>query len=187
MRLIHIRKLSVVLAMTVLLASSCFVLTRAEESLEQQIISQSAKNEKQDENKSVTPAAKAKMLNPTYADIDVMSLAKKPEQFKEQYVSFGATFNSFSTLGLDYPKANRSSEEYISVVVLRPDVGEHHIPMSEVKLFFPRKESDSVLELESGDQIMVKGHVFSTALNDPWVDITELTIVQKAATKKVKK
>lgn len=155
----------------------------SEPSIEAQLIEQAKKSESEG-NKSLTPAAKAKMANETYTPVDVMAVVQKPEQFKEQYISFDATFNSFSTLGLDYPKAERSSTDYISVVVLRPDVGEHRIPMSELKLFFPRKDSDSVLELESGDEVSIKGHVFSTALNDPWVDITELTVLKKAAPKK---
>ena len=135
-------------------------------------------------NLSVSPAAKAKLNNVNYAFVNSMELVKSPQAFKDKYVMFNGTFNSFSNLGLDYPKAERSSSEYISVILLRPDVKDHHIPMSEMKLFFPRKDSDSVLELESGDKINVKGHVFSTAMNDPWVDITELNVVEKAHPKK---
>lgn len=138
-------------------------------------------------NKSLSPAVVAKMNNVDYTRVNPMDLVKSPAGFKDKYVSFETTFNSFSNLGLDYPKADRSSSEYISVIVLRPDVPEHHIPMSEIKLFFPRKDSDSVLELELGDKINVKGHVFSVAMNDPWVDITEIKVIEKAHSKKTDK
>jgi hypothetical protein len=69
----------------------------------------------------------------------------------------------------------------VSFFILRPDVSEHTIPLSEMKLFFPRKESDEVMELETGDKIQVVGTEFSSALSEPWIDVAHIKILQKTA------
>jgi hypothetical protein len=111
--------------------------------------------------------------------VSVIDLVSQPATYLNKPVSFQATFNSFAGLGLDYKPAFRDSKDYVSLIVLRPDVS-WRIPLSELKLFYPRKKSDAVLHLDAGDTIKVTGTVFSTALGEPWLDIQDLTIEAKA-------
>lgn len=124
---------------------------------------------------------KIELKHEVYQDTTVIDLVKTPDQFLEKGVRFTATFNSFSNLGLDYNKAMRESKDYISMLVLRPDVSHHKIPLAELKLIYPRKQSEAILNLESGDEIRVNGSVFSTALGDPWVDVEQVEVIKKAA------
>lgn len=100
-------------------------------------------------------------------------------------VSFEAVFNSFSPLGLDYKPVNRESKNYLSLLVLRPDVTGHDIPLSELKLMLPRKKVNDVMELEAGDTILVQGKLFSAALGDPWMDVDHVTILKKTPNSKL--
>jgi lysyl-tRNA synthetase class II len=109
-------------------------------------------------------------------------LLKAPEQFLNKNVTFEGTFNSFSSIGLDYKKAMKSSKDYVSILIRRPDVTDHTIPLSELKMFFPRKKSESVMTLESGDIIKITGQVFSTALSEPWLEVSEVKVIQKIKT-----
>jgi len=114
---------------------------------------------------------------PMQAVIEVkpMELVKKPGNFLNKEVKFSAEFDKFSTLGLDYKRAFRDSKDYISFLIKRPDVEKNYtIPLSELKLIFKREEAEKMLDIENGDRVIIKGKVFSTALNDPWVDVYEL-------------
>ncbi len=124
--------------------------------------------------------------NIEYMAVAPLDLLKAPAQYLDKHIQFEGTFNRFSDMGLDYKKAFKDSRDYVNLMILRPDVKQHQIPLSELKMFFPRKKSDEVVELETGDRISVKGHVFSTALNEPWVDVTEIKVIKKndAAKKK---
>jgi hypothetical protein len=128
------------------------------------------------------PAIKTEAVDNTPAHaVTSIELVKQPEAYLNKKVSFKATFNSFASLGLDYKKAFRDSKDYVSVLVLRPDVNpKYRIPLSELKLFFPRKKSDVVMHLDAGDTIKVTGTVFSNALGEPWMDIDQLVITDKA-------
>jgi hypothetical protein len=111
-----------------------------------------------------------------------IDLVRQPDVYLNKHVTFKATFNSFASLGLDYKKAFRDSKDYVSMLVLRPDVSpKYRIPLSELKLFFPRKKSDVVLHLDAGDTVQITGLVFSNALGEPWMDVNQLTIVEKTA------
>lgn len=127
---------------------------------------------------SKTTAATAPATE-NYAQISPLELLKKPEAYLNQQVEFVGVFNRFSDTGLDYKKAFRDSRDYVSLFILRPDVEPHLIPLSELKLFFPRKKSDDVTNLEGGDTIRIRGKVFSSSLDEPWVDITDIKILQK--------
>ncbi len=120
-----------------------------------------------------SPSGTAQMVSP-------LDLVKSPEDYLKANVVFDGTFTSFSNLGLDYPKAERDGNDYITVLIRRPDVAHHTIPLAELKLFLSRKDSDSIQDLESGDDVRIEGTVFSAALGDPWVDITAIKITQKA-------
>ena len=88
-----------------------------------------------------------------------------------------AKFDKFSTLGLDYKPAMRSSENYISFLIQRPDVTDHNIPLSELKIFLNRTEAEKHIDLNSGDVIEFTGKVFSNALGDPWMDVDKFTVI----------
>lgn len=111
--------------------------------------------------------------------VSPLQLVKTPDQFLNKQVTFDGEFSGFTGLGLDYSKAMRSSKDYVGVLVRRPDVRHHHIPLAELKLFYPRTKSESLTTLEPGDMIRVRGKVFSTALQEPWLDIDQLTVVKK--------
>jgi hypothetical protein len=85
-----------------------------------------------------------------------------------------AVFNKFSTLGLDYKPAMKSSKEYISFLVKRDDVLDHTVPLSELKIFIKRAKAEKLVDLESGDKIEIKGKVFSNAMGDAWVEAYEV-------------
>lgn len=116
----------------------------------------------------------------SYQLVSSLELVKAPDDYLTKGVEFDGVFHSFSTLGLDYPPASRDSNKFINVLVLRPDVSHHDIPLSELKLFFPRQNSDAILALESGDKVRIQGQVFSTAIGDPWVDIQNLEVLESA-------
>ena len=71
----------------------------------------------------------------------------------------------------------RSSEKYISFLIQRPDVLDHNIPLSELKIFIDRTVAEKHIDLNSGDEIEFTGKVFSTALGDPWMDVDKFTVI----------
>jgi hypothetical protein len=59
------------------------------------------------------------------------------------------------------------------------------VPLSELKLDMPLpKEKDPenqmLAQLKDGDTVEVIGHVFATALDDPWVDVLKLKKIASA-------
>jgi len=106
-------------------------------------------------------------------------LLQNPSGYLNRKVTFSGTFNRFADIALDYKKAFRDSRDYVTFFILRPDVKNATIPMSELKLFFPRKKSAEAMDLESGDQIQIVGTEFSTALDEPWVDVEHIKVLQK--------
>jgi hypothetical protein len=119
----------------------------------------------------------------SYKAVSVQDLLKAPGNFVKQSVSFQGVFSSFSDLGLDYPRVMRSSRDYLSLIIFRPDVTHHQIPLSELKLIAPRKISTSLEKLSLGDQVRVQGKVVSDALGEPWVDVDQVIILKKAPAK----
>lgn len=126
----------------------------------------------------------------SYLTVTPLDILHNPTQYLEKGVAFDGTFNTFSAIGLDYKRAFRDSTDFITLLINRPDVTNGHtIPLSELKLFYPRKESEAVMHLESGDKIAIKGKVFSDALGDAWVDVIQLKVLssKKPAPKKAEK
>lgn len=115
----------------------------------------------------------------TATKVDSLDLLKDPAKYMNKKVTFTGTFNRFADIGLDYKKAFRDSRDYVTFFIQRPDVSDHTIPLAELKLFFPRKKSSEVMDLETGDRIQVIGSEFSTALDEPWVDIEHIKILEK--------
>ena len=109
-----------------------------------------------------------------------LQIVAAPNKYLNKTVKMQATFDKFSALGLDYSKALRKSSEYIGILIQRDDVSDHNIPLSEMKLFMKKEMAEKFIDLDTGDKIEITAKVFSTALNDPWLDIEKLTVIQKA-------
>jgi len=108
-----------------------------------------------------------------------LDIVANPSRYLNKRVVMQAKFDKFSTLGLDYSRANRSSQDYIGFLIQRPDVTDHNIPLSEMKLFLKRDYAEKFIELDTGDKIEISGKVFSDALGDPWIDIDSIVIKEK--------
>lgn len=126
-------------------------------------------------------------FSPSFADTNTntilnvapLTIVSAPQKFLNKTVVMKATFDKFSTLGLDYKKAMRSSSDYIGFLIQRDDVKDHNVPLSEMKLFVKRDYAEKFIELDTGDKIQITGKVFSNALGDPWVDVNKIVILQK--------
>ena len=49
-----------------------------------------------------------------------------------------------------------------------------------MKLFLKRDLAEKFIDLKTDDEIEIKGKVFSDALGDAWIDVSELKIIKKA-------
>jgi len=114
-----------------------------------------------------------------YTNASAIELVNKPSVYLNKNVRIKAVFNKFSTLGLDYKPAMKSSKEYISFLVKRDDIAEHTVPLSELKIFIKRTKAEKLVDLESGDKIEIKGKVFSNALGDAWVEAYEVVNLEQ--------
>ena len=127
---------------------------------------------------AATPAAQPALV---VKPIDVVN---NPNAYLKKRICMTARFSKFATLGLDYKPAFRSSDNYISFVFLRDDSA-NNIPLSELKMFIPRKTAEKLPDIKEGDKVKVIGTVFSNALGDAWVDAESLTLLNaKKTTKK---
>ncbi len=108
-----------------------------------------------------------------------LDVVNSPSEYLYKKIRLNAVFDKFSTLGLDYKPAMRSSEDYISFLIRRPDIsGSNVIPLSEMKLIISRKIAEKLLiDIESGDKVEFTGLVFSNALNDPWIEVDNVKIL----------
>ena len=116
-------------------------------------------------------------------EVKPLSVVNSPKIYLNKTIKMNAKFDKFSTLGLDYKPALKSSEDYISFLIKRDDTN-YDIPLSEMKLFLKRDVAEKFIDLKTDDEISITGKVFSDALGDAWVDVTNLTIVKKAPEKK---
>ena len=114
-----------------------------------------------------------------YIEVKPLELVANPYKYNKRNIKIRAKFDKFATLGLDYPAAMRSHEEYISFLIQRPDITNHNIPLSELKIFLKKDDAEKHIDLDTGDEIVFTGRVFSTALGDPWMDVHNLTVVNK--------
>ena len=117
-----------------------------------------------------TPQAVKTYVNP----LDVVA---SPSKYLNKIITVKGKFDKFSTLGLDYEPAMRSSEDYITFLIQRPDVVDHNIPLSEMKIFLKRTEAEKHIDLDAGDEIEFSGKVFSNALGDVWMDAEKFTVL----------
>lgn len=119
-----------------------------------------------------------------YSNAASLEIAAKPSAYINKYVKFNAVFNKFSTIGLDYKPAMRSSKDYISFLIKRDNIQDHVVPLSELKIFIKRDKAEKLVDLETGDKIEIKGKVFSNALGDAWMDAYEVTNLSPKPPKK---
>ena len=141
----------------------------------QNLKSQNQQVQKQQAGKATS---QAKAIKTTSLDI-----VNNPAKYLNKRVLIQATFDKFSTLGLDYNKALRPSAKYIGILIQRDDIIDHNIPLSEMKLFMKKELAEKHIDLDTGDKIEITAREFSTALNDPWLDIENLTVLKKVAKK----
>jgi lysyl-tRNA synthetase class II len=114
--------------------------------------------------------------------VSPIQIVNSPKSYLNKTVIMSAKFDKFSTLGLDYKPAFKSSEDYISFLIQRDD-SKYDIPLSEMKLFLKRLEAEKFIDLKTGDIISIEGIVFSDALGDAWIDVSKLKVTQKTQEK----
>ena len=147
-------------------------------------ISKKVKDNTDKDKKSEEKKKKKEPINESeFSSILVGALLSNPQEYLGKKIKIRGKFSSFSTLALDYPPALRSSKEYISLCLFRND---SKIPLGELKLAFPveeAKEDPIIRDLQEGDVLELYGQVFSTALEEPWVDILSLKKIASAPSK----
>lgn len=119
--------------------------------------------------------------------VSPLSIVANPDKFLNKTVTFTGDFVAFTSLGLDYKPAFRDGAKYIGMLIKRDDVKNHVIPLSELKMFVLREEAEKHTDIEQGDKVKITGKVFSTALGDPWFDITSFEVLTKKENKAEKK
>lgn len=131
-------------------------------------------DDKKAESKSTAPE------HPVIAnviDVTPLQLVEKPTDFLGKNVKFTANFFAYCNLALNYKPAMRPQKDNISFLVLRP---ESKVPLSELKIAMPMPKTDKdprsklLSSLHDGDKIEVTANVFSTQLDEPWVDVLDL-------------
>lgn len=116
-----------------------------------------------------------------YTTVDPLDVVAAPHKYLNRNIKIKAKFDKFSTLGLDYSPAMRSSEKYISFLIQRPDITNHNIPLSELKIFLKKEVAEKNIDLDAGDEVAFTGRVFSTALGDAWMDVDNFSVITKKA------
>lgn len=119
-----------------------------------------------------------------YITVNPLDVVANPYRYLRRNIKIKAKFDKFSTLGLDYSPAMRSSEKYISFLIQRPDISNHDIPLSELKIFLKKEVAEKNIDLDAGDEIEFTGKVFSTALGDPWMDVDSFKVLTVKKPKK---
>lgn len=112
-----------------------------------------------------------------YTSVNPLDVVANPYKYLRKNIRIKAKFDKFSTLGLDYAPAMRSSEKYISFLIERPDVTNHNVPLSELKIFLKKEVAEKNIDLDAGDEVEFTGKVFSTALGDAWIDVDNFKVL----------
>ena len=118
-----------------------------------------------------TPVEKA------YQPANSLDIVLHPTKYLNKRVTISAKFDKFSTLGLDYKPAYRSSDKYITFLIKRDDVINHTVPLSEMKNFLERGVAEKYIDLKTGDAIEYSGIVFSDALGDAWISVEKFSVL----------
>ncbi|MCD7878897.1 MAG: hypothetical protein LUG16_03065 [Candidatus Gastranaerophilales bacterium] len=124
-------------------------------------------------------ATPVKTYTPAYLTVSPIDVVNNSAKYLNKNITFTADFVAFTSLGLDYKPAYRNAEKYIGILIKRDDVKNNVIPLSEMKIFLTREIAEKNVDLETGDKIQISGKVFSTALGDPWVDVTTFKVLSK--------
>lgn len=132
------------------------------------------------QSKTQTPIAKTEPLTYTYTPVKALDLVKNPTAYLNKRVKITAKFDKFSSLGLDYKPAMRSSEKYIAFLIRRDDA-KNDIPLSELKNFMKRETAEKFIDLETDDVVEYSGLVFSNALGDAWLEVEDFKIISSKA------
>jgi hypothetical protein len=119
-------------------------------------------------------------------NVNAEQLVDKPHEYLNRNVKFVANFFAFTSLALDYKPALRPAKSHLSFLVVKDGT---HMPLSELKLAMAipkEKDAENTLlaKLKDGDQVEITGKVFSTALDDPWVDVLRLKLLKAAPDEK---
>lgn len=114
-----------------------------------------------------------------YVSVDPLEVVKNPTKYLNKKIKVKARFDKFSTLGLDYKPAFRSSEKFITFLIKRSDVVNYTVPLSEMKNFLSRDLAEKYIDLKPGDEIEYTGTVFSDALSDTWVSVDSFTVLSE--------
>ena len=125
------------------------------------------------------PAATKQIATSQYQLANPLDMVAYPAKYLNKFVTVRGRFDKFSTLGLDYAPAKRSSETYITFLIQRDDIKDHNIPLSEMKIFLKRTEAEKYIDLNAGDEIEFSGKVFSNALGDVWMDADKFVVINK--------
>lgn len=126
--------------------------------------------------KTQQPAVQ-KGCDSSYDAVSSLDIVANPSKYLNKKVKIKAKFDKFSTLGLDYKPAFRSSEKYITFLIKRDNITDHTIPLSELKNFLLRDEAEKYIDLKPGDEIEYCGIVFSNALGDAWLNVDKFTVL----------
>ena len=79
---------------------------------------------------AASPAKVIKAPTVVITNATPLEVVKNPYKYQNVTIVMKATFDKFSTLGLDYKRAFRSSEEYIGILIKRDDIVDHTVPLS---------------------------------------------------------
>ena len=112
-------------------------------------------------------------------EVSALDVVKNSAKYLNKKIKVKAKFDKFSTLGLDYKPAFKSSEDYITFLIKRDDVLNYVVPLSEMKNFLPRTIAEKYIDLKPGDEIEYVGTVFSDALSDTWVDVESFEVTKE--------
>ncbi len=128
-------------------------------------------------SQTTTPVAPYSQVQ--YERVNALDVVANPSKYLHRNIKIKGKFDKFSTLGLDYPAAMRSSEKFITFLIQRPDVTDHNIPLSEMKIFLKKDIAEKNIDLDAGDEVEFTGRVFSTALGDAWIDVDTFNVLTK--------
>ena len=113
-----------------------------------------------------------------YKEVSALALVDAPAKYLNKPIKIKAKFDKFTALGLDYPPVKRDAKTYISFLIKRENVTAYNIPLSELKLIVKRDYAEKeMVNVEQGDDIIIYGSVFSTAIGDPWVNVDRVTCI----------
>lgn len=131
-----------------------------------------------------TQTAVQKPVDVFYQPVKALDIVANPAKYLNKRVKIKALFDKFSTLGLDYKPAYRSSDKYITFLIKREDVVNKVVPLSEMKNFIKRDVAEKYIDLKPGDEIEYSGLVFSNALGDVWIDVEKFVVLNQKSKEK---